>query len=243
MAEESLGSLGLEHIDVEETRDLEELSTDCAMLGLAAVDFCEVFNPGRLSAMAAGVGLKAGTVFDLAVGWDADSEQARDWAEKRMEKETPEFLIASPLCTPFSQMQALQDTTTERYQELLQQCMVHLGFVVRLITVQIAAKRFFLFEHPWGAWSWGLVMITALLAMEGVVLVRGDQCPFGQSIIQEDGTDMLIRKRSGWMTNSPRLAVRLGVDCDKLHPHGTLFGRQRAKEAGRYPYRLIRAIL
>ena len=66
--------------------------------------------------------------------------------------------------------------------------------------------------------------MIALRAWGGVDLIVGDQCPFGQfgSYKDELGErkSALVRKRTGWLTNHPRLKIVLNVKCqnEKLPP-------------------------
>ena len=153
------GVMGLNGVFVNDLHFMEQLAMASLTLGINAVDFCEVFNPGRLSVMAAAVGMNPGTVFDLAAGWDLNDEKARDHAVKKIMDEKPEFLILSPKCTAFSTLVALSDRSGHNYQRVLAECMLHLGFVLRLIWVQIQVGRYFMFEHPWSAWSWYILML------------------------------------------------------------------------------------
>ena len=52
---------------------------------------------------------------------------------------------------------------------------------------QLKAGRFFLYEHPWSAWSWKLKPVAELMAMPGVLLVEGHQCAYGQTSTDVDG--------------------------------------------------------
>jgi len=127
--------------------------------------------------------------------------------------------------------------------------MVHLEFCVKLIHRQLDRGKKFIFEHPWSAWSWYLEALTSVMARAGVMLVKGDQCPFGQTAVDRDGHDGLVQKGSGWLTNSAAVAGRVGVLCDNWyfaeedkHRHVQLVNG-RAKGAERYPLALIWALL
>ena len=98
------------------------------------------------------------------------------------------------------------DKSTRKYQNLLAECLLHLEFVCQLIVLQIVAGRLFLLEHPWSAWSWWLSMVEKIMAYAGVILVRGDQCPFDQEAVGRHGPEGLAQKASGWLTNSPEIA-------------------------------------
>jgi hypothetical protein len=64
----------------------------------------------------------------------------------------------------------------------------------------------FLHEHPEGAWSCNLGYVKAVAAMDGVMTVRGDQCPYGQTSKDELG-EGLVLKPTRWMTNDTGIAA------------------------------------
>ena len=86
-------------------------------------------------------------------------------------------------------------------EALARKGMQHLTFVCELYKKQNDGERFFLHEHPAHARSWGLWMIREILDKPGVVRVVGDQCPFGLWCSDVEGP-ALVRKLTGWMTNS-----------------------------------------
>ena len=146
--------------------------------------------------MAAAVGMNPGTVFDLAAGWGLNDEAARDSAVKKIMDEKPEFLILSPRCTAVSTLAALSDRDGPHYKKVLKERMIHLGFVVRLIWVQIQAGRYSTFEHHWSAWSWYLDALREIMQQPGVILARGDQCHSGHQTIDGAGKPGPVMKRS-----------------------------------------------
>ena len=42
----------------------------------------------------------------------------------------------------------------EKYAAVVADCMTHLRFAFELYHIQIDNGKWFLHEHPWGAWSW-----------------------------------------------------------------------------------------
>ena len=76
------------------------------------------------------VAVVPGTAFDLRTGWDIDKEESRAEVWERIEASDPEYLLLSPRCTPFSQLQGLNKEfqKTARYQDMLARCMRHLEF-------------------------------------------------------------------------------------------------------------------
>ena len=130
----------------------------------------------------------------------------------------------------------------------------HLKFCASVYRWQYMRNKYFLREHPFTATSWRLQFMIALRALAGVDLIVGDQCPFGQFASYKDELgklkSALVRKRTGWLTNHPRLKVVLNVKCqnDKLppalrHEHIPTLVGGRAKSIEIYPPRLVHAIL
>ena len=96
--------------------------------------------------------------------------------------------------------------------------------------------------------------MVALRKLTGVDLIVGDQCPFGQGASYKDENGKyswaLVRKRTGWLTNHPRLKVVLNVKCPNCrlpqslrHKHIPTLVGGRAKSTEIYPPRLVHAIL
>ena len=96
--------------------------------------------------------------------------------------------------------------------------------------------------------------MIALRALTGVDLIVGDQCSFGQgtSYKNEHGkySWALVRKRTGWLTNHPRLKIAPNVKCQNSqlppalrHEHIPTLVGGRARSIEIYPSRLVYAIL
>ena len=188
---------------------------------------------------------------DLSTRWDFDKADHRRRAWSEIENADPEYLIMSPRCTPFSQILSLRPEffETPEYHELLNCCMVHLQFCVKLMHRQLDRGKKFLFEHPWTAWSWYLEALTSVMKREGVVLAKGDQCPYGQTSTDSDGFEGLVKKTTGWLTNCLCVAARVSEVCEnwklvaeEKHSHVTLMSG-RPKGCERYPRALVWAIL
>ena len=164
----------------------------------------EVFNPGAFCKKAPRLGLIPGVVMDLTTGWDFDYATQREKALLTIDETTPAFVIMSPVCRPFCALQALSRgrRNEARYQELVEQCREYLRFCKEIAKRQVARGAWFLFEHPWSAWSWYLEEVAEMLSLPGVVCRRGSQCMFGQMTPGPDGTPTPARKNTGWMTNS-----------------------------------------
>ena len=100
---------------------------------------------------------------------------------------------------------------------------------------------YFLHEHPHNAKSWGNALMQELLRKEGVYRVRGDMCTWGMKQCDQEG-EGLIKKPTGFLTNSREIAKILESLCNGDHRHIELIGG-RAKSAEVYPDELCKDIL
>ena len=137
---------------------------------------------------------------------------------------------------------AFRNYDTEATRKTMENALKHLRFCVGVYSWQLERNKYFLHEHPWGASSWKLNFMRAVVARDDVYLVRGDQCMFGQRVT-EGGVTMPARKRTGWLTNLAEVAKALGVNCDGKHQHAKMEGGRVTRQAERYPPKLVRAIL
>jgi hypothetical protein len=146
------------------------------------------------------------------------------------------------MCAAFSTLVAMQDTSSAAYRAKLKEGLEHLSFCCAVYRWQHEGGRFFLHEHPHGAWSWKLPMVQAVLSLKEqfgheVHEATCDQCQFG---LQVEGR--AARKRTHWATNARCIAQRLEVRCCGGHEHHDLTGNT-ARHAERYPRRLVLTIL
>ena len=119
------------------------------------------------------------------------------------------------MCTAFSRLLALSESKRdpEVVKKLYAKAMVHLEFVCRLYRKQVERGLYFLHEHPAAAKSWDETCVLEVLALVGVNRINGDQCQLGQET--EDGRP--IRKRTGFMSNSPEVLAALHKKCTGRH--------------------------
>ena len=57
---------------------------------------------------------------------------------------------------------------------------MHIDFCIEIMKMQMAARRYFIFEHPSSASSWELPRMMRLLKRQGICEVESDQCQYGQ---------------------------------------------------------------
>ena len=64
------------------------------------------------------------------------------------------FVIGSPMCTMFSQLQALNkkwnEKRAEEYEARLRKAEAHMRFAVKMYRIQLEGGRYFVHEHPAG---------------------------------------------------------------------------------------------
>ncbi len=180
--------------------------------------------------------------------WDFDNPDKCAKAKRKVQLEKPKLLIGSPMCTAFSQLQALSKDkgNIERKKLLLVRAIKHIRFCVSLYWEQIKNGRYSLHEHPASANSWKLPEIIQLLTYPGVVKVVGHLCAYGMKSTDDQG-EGLVKKPTGWMTNSPYIAEQVSALCSnrwkgQMHRHVRLISG-RAKAAKVYPPKLCKAIL
>ena len=122
--------------------------------------------------------MEAGDAMDLTTGWGFNKKEDRDKAEEYIDRTKPLFLIGSPPCVAFSQLQSLT-ADSERKREQLREGIRHMEFVARLYRKQIDEGRVFIHENPAHAKSWALPVIRRVLRQARVEIVEADQCMFG----------------------------------------------------------------
>ena len=97
---------------------------------ISRVQVVELYSPERVNKMAKERGMETGLSLDLITGWNFDKTEDRELAERYVREYRPTFLIGSPMCTMFSQLQALnKDRDPEKFQERLKKAERHIQFV------------------------------------------------------------------------------------------------------------------
>ena len=76
-------------------------------LVVMGVDVTDLFLPEQVASAAAKFGLRPGSSFDLANGWDFCKPEHRAKAFEQIRREKPFCIIGSPPCTKFSLLQEL----------------------------------------------------------------------------------------------------------------------------------------
>jgi hypothetical protein len=210
----------------------------------------EVYSPPRVNSMIERMGLVPGLSLDLTIVdpedgrlWDFNQKDKREKAKALVKSGSGLLLIVSPMCAAFSRLQNLNfcRMSKEQVKEVIEYGARHLEFCMDLCRMQKDQGLYFLFEHPDRASSWRNEKVRRLLKEDGVHRIVGHMCQFGMKQEDERGIGW-IRKPTGFMTNSARIAKRLEVQCKDMHRHISLIGG-RAKKADVYPDRLCKEIV
>eukprot|EP00435_Cladocopium_sp_Y103_P038998 s1685_g10.t1 len=209
-----------------------------------------VFSPNRFVERSSKHGLRPGQAFDLRLGHQFLCAKQRRKCIEHIMNNPYELVVVTPPCTLFSLLQYLglgkskeSCMNDPEFQRRYHEACVLLNFAALICTIQVRRNQFFLFEQPWTALSWHEKCIQRLLNAPGTMLVRTDQCMFGQKDLKQRP----IRKRTGFLTNNAKIASALRRTCKNNHVHqpcvGQSKGQSRAAQAARYPVALIDAVL
>ena len=177
--------------------------------------------------------------------WDFNSPSDRKLAREIIENRRPTWLICSPPCTAFSQLNVhwnFPKMEQAKVQAMLEEGRRHLHFVMGLCKLQLNSGRHFLFEHPAGALSWDDPWVRSLMNRPDVHTVLSDQCEYGLVTPNASGELVPAKKPTRWMTSAAAMARRLSKRCSGQHKHQPLLSG-RAAAAAFYPLPLITKIL
>ena len=222
---------------------------------MSGADVSEIYSPERVVRAAKMMGLKGGISMDITTHdprgrpWDFDVPEMRNQAVRHLIEVKPLLLIGSPMCTMFSQLQALNWGRSMEKDSLMyaqwRKAVRHMEFVSKLYKLQIQGGRYFLHEHPRTASSWTLRCMRDIIQERGVYRVEADMCRFGLTAVDALG-EGLVKKPTSFLTNSLCIADSIGLRCNNswgrcLHRHVHLTDG-RARNAGKYTHALCRRI-
>ena len=218
--------------------------------------FLEVYGQGRIVETANGcrrnLNLEGLHALDLRTRksdgsvWNFDLASDRKLARQVVLDLKPTWLIGSPPCTAFSQLNLNLNFPRMKKADVearVAEGRRHLRFVISLYQLQLEQGRHYLHEHPSGANSLSDDWMLRLLKHPRVLTVTSDQCQYGLlTTSMVDGRPLAAKKPTRWATTSPQMAKRLSRKCSRDHEHGHLLGG-RAASAALYPEDLILEIL
>ena len=176
--------------------------------------------------------------------WDFSKKSDRMQALRYVKEKKPTWVVGSPPCTAFSQLQGLNfpKMDPDKVARIMKEAKAHLHFVISLYHLQMANGRHWLHEHPQGATSWKDLRMLRLLKNSKVDVTVADQCMYGLVTKGPNGEEMSAKKPTQWASTSPQMLKRLSTRCDGTHVHQHLIGG-RAAAAAYYPPKLISQIL
>ena len=215
----------------------------------------EVYSPPRVAAAAAtlskldidpGLSLDITTCDEFGNPWDFSKHSMRKKARERLERQAPELLVGSPMCTAYSTWQRVNRARDYvSYKRKTKEARQHLEFFCDLYAMQLRAGRLLLHEHPAHASSWEESCILRMMRQRGVECVVMDQCQFGQTDV--DGNP--VKKPTRWMSNCPRILRNLERKCESTSGICSANGMRHvtcngvtAKQAAIYPFAMCEAI-
>ena len=79
---------------------------------------------------------------DLQTGWDFNREDHRKAADRYVIEQEPKLVIGGPMCTMFSQLQAMTPWAEAKHKEW-KEARKHLQFVMKLYEKQMVGGRCF----------------------------------------------------------------------------------------------------
>ena len=158
-----------------------------------------------------GLALDITTTDDEGNQWNFDDPKMRAKAETLLDAQKPAILIGSPMCTPFSNLQNLNNPKRDPNIVAAEKAAGrrHLEWCCHLYRKQVERGAYFLHEHPAFATSWSEPCVIRTLQMKGVSRVRADQCQLGQQTLDGDP----VKKPTGFMSNSQELLDELNRRC------------------------------
>ena len=75
----------------------------------------------------------------------------------------------------------------EKVQKIISEGQLHLNFMIKIYKKQLAKGKYFIHEHPASAVSWDEREMVKLMAHDGVILTKADQCMYGLETRADDG--------------------------------------------------------
>ena len=189
--------------------------------------FAELYSPPRVLPVVHNRGLTGQLSLDILTGWNFELPNVRAISLALLTTLCIRFLMLSPPCTIFSQLQRLWNFKRMHKADVEARWahgMMLLTHAMDCARTQVENCNLFVFEHPATASSWDTEPVQSVAALPGVVIVTFDQCMVGLTS-KVTGTPM--RKRTKLMTNSEAVAKCFGgLYCDRSHVHQTIQGTE-----------------
>ena len=187
----------------------------------------EFFSPARVVPAMVALGLCASLSCDLLTGWGFLDQGCIDLSLALLDSLAIDFLILSPPCTVFSELQRLWNfkrMSPEKVRAMWAHGMKLLTHAIACAQKQKDAGRVFVLEHPARASSWQTSEMKNLKNQPFVYEVVFDQCMTG---LRSKVHKMPMRKRTRLLTNSISVVQNFqNLCCDRSHSHQTIQGSE-----------------
>ena len=120
--------------------------------------------------------------------WDFNDERKAKKAQAWIRDHKPLWLIGSPMCAAFSQMQNINFSRMNPHdvKRVIEYGTRHLECCIELYNMQTRHGMLFLHDHPASAKSWANAGIEKLMSRPGVHTVQWDLCQFGMTTREGD---------------------------------------------------------
>ena len=144
--------------------------------------------------------------------WDSSVKEPRDSAWRSIVYERPGLVVGSPMCTAFRTWQNLVVSRTGRDAELEEKrrfATEHMKFCCVVSPHQVRQGHLFLHAHPSSACSLELPCVQEVMGMDGVEVVKADQCQFGSV----DAEGRPVKKPTTFLSSGKHILTALGKRC------------------------------
>ena len=217
-------------------------------------DVVEVYSNPRVCQEATsrkyeGLDLRPGWSLDLTTKdpstgnpWDLSCPKVQAKVRKMVRETQPYCIVGSPPCTPFSQLQGLNNFRRDPIivGKELELGKRHIRFCLELYEIQLRGNRHFVHEHPAGSTAWKMTEMQQFILTHGTETVITNMCSFGMTAKDEQG-EGLVCKPTKIMSSSEEVLKRIRRPCTGGHRHVHLISG-KAKAAQVYPRAFCRAI-
>ena len=135
--------------------------------------------------------------------WDFSKKSDRMQALKYVKEKKPTWVVGSPPCTAFSQLQGLNfpKMDPDRVARNMKEAKAHLHFVIYLYHIQLAEGPHFLQR----ATSWKDPRMLRLLKHPKVGTTVADQCMYGLTTKDANGKEVKAKKPTQWASSAPHV--------------------------------------
>jgi hypothetical protein len=191
--------------------------------------------------------MAASLSIDLHTGWNLTDPWVREFLLSHVKAREPKVVLVCPPCTDYSTLQNLNvgrvaaDVQGDRQTE----SDMLLAFAMKLCSLQLDAKRGFIFDHPQSASRWSRRAVSAVANRAGVDKVVFDGCKYG---LTTPLTGLPMRKPTTLLTNLPSVIKEFsGKRCQCIGDHQPIRGYEGgvllSQHASHYPDSLVQALV